>query len=68
MFPGLIAASQLANDPGKFAESRRDALKAIARYLFTYTGLLLYYLERDTVESNTATTLTIYTKPVVVIS
>jgi len=35
VFPGLITASQLANDPGKFAESRRDALKAIARIACT---------------------------------
>lgn len=30
---GLISASKLSNDPGKFAESRRDALKSLARYL-----------------------------------
>ena len=30
---GLISASELSNDPGKFAESRRDALKSLARYL-----------------------------------
>ena len=30
---GLISASELTNDPGKFAESRRDALKSLARYL-----------------------------------
>ena len=28
---GLISASELSTDPGKFAESRRDALKALAR-------------------------------------
>ena len=30
---GLISAAELSNDPGKFAESRRDALKSLARYL-----------------------------------
>ncbi|XP_020626615.1 tubulin-specific chaperone D-like isoform X1 [Orbicella faveolata] len=28
---GLISASELSNDPGKYAESRRDALKSLAR-------------------------------------
>ncbi|XP_020626578.1 tubulin-specific chaperone D-like [Orbicella faveolata] len=27
---GLISASELSNDPGKYAESRRDALKSLA--------------------------------------
>ena len=33
VFEGLIAASQVSNDPGKFAESRRDALNSLARYV-----------------------------------
>ncbi|PFX29522.1 tubulin-specific chaperone D-like isoform X1 [Stylophora pistillata] len=35
VFTGLITASQLADDPGKFAESRREALKSLARIACT---------------------------------
>ncbi|XP_068671771.1 tubulin-specific chaperone D-like isoform X2 [Montipora foliosa] len=35
VFSGLITTTQISNDPGKFAESRRDALKALARIACT---------------------------------
>ncbi|RMX50561.1 hypothetical protein pdam_00008754 [Pocillopora damicornis] len=34
-FTGLITASQVADDPGKFAESRREALNSLARIACT---------------------------------
>ncbi|KAK2571739.1 Tubulin-specific chaperone D [Acropora cervicornis] len=48
VFEGLISASQVSNDPGKFAESRRDALKALARIACT-VGLSRTGDEKDVV-------------------
>ncbi|XP_067044336.1 tubulin-specific chaperone D-like [Acropora muricata] len=48
VFEGLISATQVANDPGKFAESRRDALKALARIACT-VGLSRTGDEREVV-------------------